>query len=391
MTRKLLFILLIVCLLLPVVALPVLGAQDQQSMSWALLTYTYDPDAEGQTPQSGKISYRDGGRSYLHRYSTISWDHENAILTLDGTLCEGESVYIKEAGIYELTVTSTATGDSLTYQIVMLPVIKVGEQYFDFDEKTEKFYADPFLCFPAIECENVADMLLDEGRDIAIKDFQSGMQVTHFGSHVLKLSGNGKEWRAEFEVSACSVQTLYNEEAGESGMLISVGDFPGALTVLLDGATPIGEGGQVWLTKMGQHVLDVELDGKKLEASALPSEKELCLQMAILLPSSEIKEPFILNFSRWGATFYVDGELIEGDYRIASAGEHVFVAKDENGNVIENAFLVKMDRMDAGTSYTEMTITFNNRHHLYALLLAVPALALIAAAVYFFLQRRRIV
>ncbi len=381
-----------VCLLLPVLGLPVWGAQDAQDVSWAVLSYTYDAESEEVPGESGKLSLREGGVCYLHRYSTITWDVEHALLAVDGVPCEGESVYVKQAGRYELTVTNKETGDTICYVVEMLPVIKAGEEYFVFDEALGKFQAPTFLYYPVIECENVSNIVLDEGTQYADKKFASGTQVARFGKHSLRIVSQSREWRGDFLISACTAATRpAKEQGGKNYLEICVGSFPGELSVTLDGSTPLAAGEVYELTQMGQHTLSATLNGKEIPTVALPSAGALCLQMSILLPTNEITEPIVLHFSRWDACFYVDGELIDGDYRIASAGEHVFVATDASGKRIENAFLVKTESMDAGTSHTELTVTFYNRHHLYATLVALPVLALIGVAVCFFLKRRGIV
>ena len=392
MKVKIFLFLLTVCLLVPVLALPAFGAQDAQDKGWAVVSYTYDPDVQDQPGESGKLSYRADGVFYLHRYSTLTWDTQNAFLRVDGVLCEGESLYIKQAGSYDLTVTNKTTGESLSYKVEMLPVIKAGEQYLTFDESQGKFESEAILNFPALVCDNVSVVVLDEGTMHADKNFVSGTQITRFGKHTMRLVSKSREWRAEFVIAACTAAVRPAKvEDGKNYLEIRVGEFPGELSVTLDGVTPLAQGQVYELTKMGQHTLTATLDGEQIPAAALPNKGALCLQMSILLPESEITEPFVLHFSHWDATFLVDGKRVEGDYRIASAGEHVFVALDESGNPIENAFLVRAESMDPGISHTELTITFYNHHHLYAVLVAIPALALIGVAVCFFVKRRGIV
>lgn len=402
MKQRFCLIMALLLLLLCVFAMPVWGAQAAQDMSWAVLTYTYDPDFQGVEPPSGKLSVNNGETNYLHRCSTIVWDRENAILTINDVVCEGEVVYLNQAGNYELTVTHVDTGEEISYAVELLPVVKatfplddggVEEHYFTFNTETKKFDSLTFLQYPTIVCTNANPKITVDNN---VKDAEtvilSGDTVERFGSHTLRFACNGRAWMAYYTVSACTTQTVFDEQLGKNCLEILVGEFPGELSVTLDGHTPLNEGSTHRLSAMGQHTITATLDGRKItETGALPTGNGLCLQMAILLPSDEITEPFVLNTSRWDAFFYVDGKLIEGDYRIDSAGEHVIIAADQNGERIENAFLVKRSRTDVGTTLTELKITFHNRHHLYAFLLALPALAIAAAAVYFFLQRRRIV
>lgn len=400
MKRKLCFVLALLCLLPCVLLLPALGAQDA---AWGVLTYTYDPDTEGQIPQSGKLSVLGNGeQNYLHRPSTITWDAENALLFVDGEQHEGGSAYLSQAGRYELSVTNKDTGESFSYAVEILPVVKallstgedvVEEYYFEFDKETKKFAPATFMQYPVIVCTNAsAKITVDDGVKDAEMVVYSGDEITRLGSHTLRFTSNAMAWNAPYCVSACTAQTVFDEALGKNCLELKVGNFPGELSVLLDDELLLPPGSVHRISRMGQHTLSATLDGRVIdESGALPGQNGLCLQMALLLPSDEIKQPFVLDFSRWDACFYVDGERIEGDYRIESAGEHVFVAKDEHGNTIKNAFLVKRDYREAGTPYTELAISFNNHHHLYAFLMLIPVLALIGVAVYFFLQRRRIV
>lgn len=390
MKQKICLIALLAVLVTLLLAMPVWAAQEAEDVSWAVLTYTYDPDAQGLEAKSGMISFTKGKETRLERLSTITWDEERALLFVDGEPCTGGSVRIERAGAYELTVMNKNSGKKLSCSVTMLPVITADGEYFSIDPQTGVFYDHTFTRYPVIECLNVERMRLDYGKVGGNSNFQSGTQVAQFGRHKLELISKGQSTSVDFYVKICTVQKIFDEERGKNCLLLNVGVFPGEVSVLLDGMTPLTPGTHT-VTKMGQHRIDAVVDGRKLDSDALPTARMLGLQMNVTLDTAEIKEPVTILFSQWDAVFYVDGKRIEGDYRVASAGEHVFVAKDAEGNQIMDAFFVQPTEQEAGEGAAEMVVTFRNPHHLYALLLVAPALAMIGAMVYFFLKRRKIV
>ena len=390
MKKKICLVTLLVLLLALAVAIPVLAAQEAEDVSWAVLTYTYDPDTEGMTPQSGKISFTKGKETKLERLSTVTWDAERAILFLDGVPCEGGSVRIEQAGPYELTVMKKDDGKKMSCSLTMLPVIKADDEYFAIDPQTGVFYDHTFTRYPVIECLNVERMRLNFGKLGGQPNFQTGTRVTEFGRHTLELISKGQSISVDFYVKICTAKKTFDEALGKNCLVLNVGTFPGEVSVLLDGVTPLSPGTYT-ITKVGQHTIHATVDGKVLEGNALPTARNLGLQMIVTLEDAEIDEPITILFSQWDAIFYVDGKRIEGDYRVAGAGDHVFTATDAAGNQITDAFYIQPSQDAAGEAGAEMVVTFRNPHHLYALLLIVPALAMIGAMVYFFLKRRNIV
>ena len=392
MKRKLCLVIALAMLLGLLAVLPVMAAQGATDLSWASLTYTYDPDTEGGAQKSGLISFTAGNETYLERYSTITWTEATTMLYVNGELQVGGAIRLEKAGRYALAVVNGTTGERNECTVVMLPVIKADDEYVSFSSELKEFNEHSFTRYPVITCENVDQIDLDKGMSTAVNNFQSGTQITTMGRHTMKIVSRSTAFNVTFNVAVCTAQKMYDEALGVHCLAITVGEFNGEVSALLDGTTPLAPGVHK-ITAPGQHRVTAMCNGENVVAlNAFPTVDALNLQVELLLPTGkELEEPVTFLFSRWDATFYVDGELIEGDYRLTDAGEHVFVAKDKDGNVIENVFLLRMAAEDVGTTYTELTLNFNNPHHLYVIFLIIPAVLMIAAAVFFFLQRRRIV
>lgn len=390
MKKKLCLATLLLFLLVLAFAIPTVAAQQAEDVSWANLTYTYDPDGEGQTPQSGSVSFTKGKETRLERLSTITWNHTAAVLFVDGVECEGGSVRIERAGQYDVVVMNKNNGKKMSCSLTMLPVIKADNEYFTIDPATGVFYDHTFTRFPIIECLNVERMRLDFGKVGGNSNFQSGTQVTEFGRHTLEVISKGQSISVDFYIKICSVKKSFDEALGKNCLVLTVGSFPGEVSVLLDGVTPLSPGMHT-ITQMGEHTIHATVDGVVLDGNALPNARAMALQMNVALDASEVDEPIVILFSQWDAVFYVDGKRIEGDYRVASAGDHVFVAMDADGNQIMDAFYLQPTTDAAGESGAQMIVTFRNPHHLYALILGGVALVMIAGLVYFFLRRRKIV
>ena len=226
MKQKICLVMALAFLFLCAAALPVWGAQAAQDMSWAVLSYTYDPDYPAQEPPSGKLSVNNGETNYLHRCSTIVWDTQNAILSINGAVCEDDVAYLDKAGPYELTVTHVDTGEEISYEVELLPVVKavfplddgtLEEQFFTFNTETKKFNSLTFLQYPTIVCTNAnAKITVDDGVKDAETVVLSGDRIDRLGSHTLRFSSNGRAWFAPYCVSACTAQTIFDEASGKS-------------------------------------------------------------------------------------------------------------------------------------------------------------------------------
>ncbi|MBE6630280.1 MAG: hypothetical protein E7624_05455 [Ruminococcaceae bacterium] len=395
--KKIICLWMSLCVLLSLAAiLPAAAAPAQESTMWATVSYRYDPVDENDVPESVLVSLAAAGASsqpktYLQRAATVTWQADEANLKVNGVLQEGVSIHLEKAGKYDITVIHKETGEYWLGTLIVLPVIKLGETTVGFDNDLAKFQDLICTYYPVVECLNVDSMALDEGMASYDKNFQSGTTITQMGRHTLKMVSNNQVYSLTFYVSACTAQKVYDTESGLHTLELTVGEFPEQPDVILDGDKNLGPGVHR-VTAVGQHTLTAALNGTPITAmGALPDAQTLNLQVVVVLPKTTVDEPVSLRLSVWDADFYVDGEKIEGDYRLEKSGEHEFVVKDANGNVVENAFLLRVSEADEGTTYTTLTLRFDNPHNTYVIFFIIVAVLLIAAAVFFFLQRRRIV
>jgi hypothetical protein len=388
MKRKICLGIALLLLLLPMAVFPVQAAST--NVDWATVNYVYDLDNPGEQAKGGVLSFAKGTKNYLKRYTTLTWNPEAAELRMDGNLHAEGALRVEKAGEYNITLTNKSNGETTSCTVVMLPVVKLGNVYIDSNVSGELLYTAVNF-FPVVECLNVDKMALDIGTDSADKDFTSGKTVDKLGRHTLKLTSNGYVTTVVFDVSLCIAEKVFDEELGKQILVLSVGDFGDTLSVTLDGTKPLATGTHK-ITALGQHRLSATLNGTPVTSIyAFPSAQQMTLQVQLVIPDTTLKEPMTIPFSRWDAVFYVDGKRIEGDYRVAKGGKHVFQAFDKDGNQIENAFILFESSLSQGEVYTEMMLTFRNPHHIYVIFLILPAVLLIAAAIFFFLRRRRIV
>ena len=361
-------------LLLGVVA--VLPASAAEDISWATLNYTCVSPFSA-SPETGLI--RNGIQ--LAGSTVITAGSEGVVLMLDGVAQAGNTVTLEKAGRYNLKIAKEGKlTEAYDYEVVILPAVNVYEGQI-------------FTSYPTIVCENVEGMVLNKGKDGWIRDFQSGSTVTHLGAQTLEFQGTNCTFSMTFAVMVCTVERGYDEALGLEGMTIRVGEFEGqTLDVRFDGATVLAPGSVTFVTAVGQHTLDVQMNGEKIaNLSALPNSADLNLKIDITLPNQTIKQPSVLRFSAWDANVYVNGKLVEEDYRVEKSGEHVIEVRDASGNLVPDAFCVRTSADDAGVVSSRVTIVFDNPHDLYAVLLALPALALVGVAVYFSVRRKQIV
>ena len=394
--KKIICLCALFCLLLGLAAPLCVSAAPAQESFWATATYTYDPVDENDTPQSKVISLasldsQKQPTTYLERASTIGWNADLADCRINGVLQEGESVRLDKAGRYDIKLTHKETSEAWVGILTVMPVIKVGEEFMRCDPSTGVFYDHFFTSYPVLECTNVDKMSIDKGTTNYDDNFQSGTLITQMGRHSLKIVSNNQVFNFTFYVSACTAQKVYDEALGMHTLRLTVGEFPDDVKVTLDGKSELAPGVHT-ITAVGQHSVSATVNGTQINAiGAVPASQELNLQVLVVLPKTEVEEPIVLRLSIWDATFYVNGEKIEGDYRLESHGEHKLVAKDADGKVIENAFLFRISEADEGVSYTALTLHFDNPHYTYVIFFIIVAVLLIAAAVFFFLQRKRIV
>ena len=396
MKRKICLGLSMLLLLLPLTVFFVQGETTDASQ-WAVINYAYDPDVEGEAPKTGTVSFAKNAKNYLRRYTTLTWDPQTLEVqvayksgTVQPLLGQG-ACRITKAGEYVITV-KNASGESASCILTMLPVVKVGGNYLSSNANSGEFWNVSFNYFPVVECENVDRMELDTklGGENVNDKFMSGMLVDSFGRHSLTFISAGYAVTAYFDVFVCLAEKTMDEELGKYTLVLSVGDFGADTSVYLDNSAVPLTPGQHKITGVGQHTLTAKQYGMPLK-NATPAPQALNMQVQILMDDLVVEEPTVLPLSRWDAVFYADGRRIEGDYRVASSGKTVLTAYDQNGKQIENAFVVQKSATEAGTVYTELELTFENPHRIYAIILIVPALAMIVAAGVFCLRRRRIV
>ena len=397
MKRKVCFILAMLLLLLPAALLAVQATEDTPG-EWAIVNYTYDPDVEGEEGKSDVLSFKKDvhgkdAKNYLSRYTTLSWDASAVEVYLNNTLCTGGTYYLWKAGEYTVRVKDLASGESVSSNVTMLPVVKMDDQYLSANITTGQFWRTEVNFYPTLICENVDRIEVD------MSDFTSGENMATFlqardkavfGEHTLKFVSGVYSTSVYFDIHACTVENGVDEETGKNCLILSVGDFGEDFTVYLDGVETLTPGVH-HVTGVGQHTITAK-QGNRSVSNVSPAPRQLNLQVKLWWETLTLNEPKEINLAPWDATFYVDGELIEGPvYRFEHGGEHVLTAYNKYGEQIQNAFLVQEVGAQTGDVYTELVVKYNNANEIYAIVMIVPAVAMAAAVIFFFVRRRRIV
>lgn len=397
MKRKVCLILAMLLLLLPA-ALLVVQASEDTTGEWAIVNYTCDPDVEGEEGKSGALSFRKDAngkdaKNYLTRYATLSWDASVVAVYLNNVQCEQGTYYLWKAGEYTLRVEKLDGGESVTCNVTMLPVVKMNDQYLSASATTGQFWRTALNFYPTLVCENVDRIEVD------MSDFTSGENMATFlqqrdravfGEHKLKFVSGSYSTSFYLDIRVCTVENGVDEETGKYCLILSVGDFGEDFTVYLDGVETLTPGVHN-ITGVGQHTITAK-QGNKSVSNVSPAPRELNLQVKLWWDTLVLNEPKEIDLSVWDATFYVDGELIEGPtYRFEHGGEHVVTAYNKYGEQIQKAFLVQEVGAQTGDEYTELVVKYNNANEIYAIVMIVPAVAMAAAVVFFFVRRRRIV
>lgn len=407
MKRKVCLALGLLLLLMPLAIFSV-QATGADTAEWAVVNYLYDPDVEGEEPTGGVLSFGKDVKNYLRRYNTLSWNAQVLEVTVTAiskksaaptiTVSEGiGTCYIFWAGEYTVTAKNVATGESVSCNVTMMPVVQMSGEYLAFNNATGKFWRATYNFHPVLICDNVDRMELDMSDILSgtrFDQFLADREKPLFGEHLLKFSCGSYATTVYVDVFACLAQKVFDEELGKNCLLLSVGDFGEGFSVFLDGAPDPLTPGVHKITAVGQHTITAKqtVNGVKQSVSRVsPAPKDLNLQVQLILAGLELEEPITLQLSKWDAVFYVNGSRINGDYRVARSGKNAITAYDQNGNLIEGAFLVKSVGSDEGTQYTELVLDFDNPHFILGIIMIFPAVLMIAAAVFFFLRRRRIV
>ncbi len=374
--RILLIITAVLALLATLTVITVCAAGEDYS--WATLEYAYVPLEDGGAVETGRLQ----DAMYLERAVDITFNPDVVEFKLDGTVIETSPVHLEEAGRYRISLTNKATAAKYDYNVSLKPVINITE-------------GQVFTSYPTLLCSNATKFCLDEGKATWNDSIVSGDVINSIGQHELRVYGhNGQIFVINFYVKVCTAERVFDANSGKEALKLTVGSFEDIpdLAVYLDGSTTALPTGESFVTGVGQHSISATINGATVSnLHALPSQAELRIQLDLIIPSGPSKTPFYFQFSQWDAEFWVDGKPVKGDYRVAKHGEHVIVAKDANGNVIENAFLVRASEAHEPIATTEMHVEFDNPHNVYVIFVIIPAIALIAVAGWFFLQRRRIV
>ena len=369
-----------------------------EAQSWAVLSYIHEGMSEGQRVVPDQ------------RYTkptTITCNANVSYMLLDDGEDQLDSISLQKAGRYKIEVVNKETHNTAAYTVYVLPMLNFED-------------GQTFISYPTVECANeVVSMRLDAGMQNS-RYITSGDVVTGLGKHDLHIEGvNGETWDYKFYVKACSAEQIFNEERGLFGVFLQVGAYEDlAIEVRVDGGSEALKNGESkFISTLGQHTINVTVDGSaisKTDFNSKPTAEELKVQVDLTLPAEsarenaqtagfELDKPLTLKLSYYNADFYLLSDWdedaqkyqkekkIKGDYRVATSGDHVLVAKDAEGNEIESAFFVREAESNGGVAKTRLTLTYSNPHDLWALLVAVPAGVLIVLAAWFLLRRRKIV
>lgn len=366
-----LFVLLSVC----VAPLPV---NAEGEADWMKITYTLEPKEEGEAPVTGNVM----ADAEIPGNCTLHWNSDLTRLMVDGRVVE-EGFRPVEAGEYELRAMNQANPlQFMIYEIRVLPDINLVD-------------GQVFTSYPEIICTNALRM--EHSKGAGSVEFQSGDSVKELGSHLLTVFGKGKhnsnvKFEYRFHVKACHAERVFDEASGKEALNIIVGSFDDMeILATLDGTRVLCAGSNIE-TKVGQHTLDILVNGEKLTSSQRrPNEESLFLRVELYVDAQESKEPFYFDLSRWDADILLDGKVIKGDLRVGKNGTHTLSVRGADGKVMASALSVTIGEAKKPTVMTELQLTFRNPHILYAIIVAVPAVILLVGAGYFLVGRRRVV
>lgn len=367
-----LFVLLSVCVL----PLPINAEGENE---WKKLTYTLDPQNEGEEPVTGTLM----AENEISGNCTIHWDAAVTKVMLDDHEIEGD-YRLETAGEYELKAFNRAKpAQVIVYKVKVLPDINLVN-------------GQVFTSYPTIVCTNALSMEYTRNSGFGT-DFESGSSIRELGSHLLTVYGRGKNgsrvnFDYRFYVKACHVERVFDEASGKEALNVIVGTFDDkTIEATLDGTRVLAEGSNIE-TKVGQHTLDILVNGEPLTSNqAKPGTESLMLRVELYVDAQESKDPFRFELSRWDADILLDGKVTKEDVRVGKHGSHTIAVRAADGQLIENGLSVTVGEEGTPTPMTELRFTFRNPHILYGIIAAVPAVLLLLAAGYFLVARRRIV
>ena len=378
--KRLFSILCVLIVLLSVCVIP-LPVSAEDNNAWKKLTYTLHPKKGEEEPVSGVVE-KD---AEIPGNCTIHWDPALTDLMVDGRLVAEQEFRIDEAGEYELRAIDKAnpTSHFMVYKIRVLPDINLVN-------------GQVFTSYPTIVCTNASSMKYMKGTGFG-EDFVSGGTIREFGSHLITVNGRGKNnsvvpFEYRFYVKACHAERVFDQASGKEALNIIVGSFDDkTIEATLDGTRVLAQGSNIE-TKVGQHTLDILVNGEPLTSpQSRPGSNSLMLRVDVYVDAQESKDPYYFDFSRWDADVLLDGRVVKDVVRIGKHGKHTLAVLGADGQVMEGGLNVTIGEQGKPQAMTELSLTFLNPHILYAIIVAVPAAILLAAAGYFLVVRRRIV
>ena len=376
MKRQFLRVLALALLLLTCAALLPVSAAEHD---WKKITYTLAPTAEGAAPVTGDLTTK----AQIPGSCTLSFDSSKTYLTVNGQPVES-GVLLETAGVYKVGLENLANrNQKLSYEVTVLPDINVANEQV-------------FTTYPVITCSNAVKIEHQRNLDLA-KPFEAGTQLRELGRHTLIVYGKDPagyqiKFPYVFYIKACDAVRVKDTATGKEAIDVIVGTFDDmTVEATVDGDRALVPGSNI-ITEVGQHTLSVKLNGAVLnQPHTLPDTEEMALRIELYLDSLDSKEPYYLDLSGWDVQILMDGKPVSGMVEMNRHGTHVLTAQDKDGKPVEGAFLVQIGQDGVPTPMTNLKLTFHNPHLIYAIFVAVPALALLVLACYFFLARRRIV
>ena len=404
--KRLLSVLMLVCLLLSFPVLIPVGAEESESVGvpdWAVVKYR--PAVEEGAEPLKPTALDPAQRLTVSDRVEILFER-GSIVKLNGKEIPSGTV-IEKAGRYSIEVLEgdkpALLAQSVSYMVEILPnsVFVANSQ-----NGVSLVNGAVFQYYPVLLCENAHKIEISHGTKTV--EYASGHPwpadfANQFGEFTVEIKGveataNGGGYtslkRYTFSIYPCTASKSFDEQLGLYALKISVGNFED-LEVRLDGTEVLTPNEVKVVTAVGEHYLDVYINGEKLSqdsysVNGIPYGDKLALRITMELDATSWEYPREWDFSRWDATVLMDGAPVSGCFLVVSHGEHVFTVVDADGNAVQNCFSVKVGEADAVVS-DSFTFTFDNPHYTYIYFILIPAAVLLIAAIFFLILRRTIV
>ena len=406
--KRRLSILMMLCLLLSCLLPMAASAQSdaEETPAWAALSYR-SLTGEGEEP-AAEVPMTPTQRAQITDSVEILFDTELSVVELTYQTQPVDPGYtITKAGTYTFKVFEKVNyipgGNNknyVNYTVEYAPnvIVKNGE------EETRLAGGAVYQYHPTLICDNAVK--IEVRQNVNKIEYASGAawptadKFPQFGEFAIDIYGynnsNGSSVIKTyvFKIYPCVASQDFDWETGQHTLKITTGKFEG-VSYLLDGKETLADNTTKTVTAVGEHTLDILLNGERVDPSlyryyGMPTAEDLALRIVLELDTDVWDMPRTLNFSRWNANIELNGEPVSGDILIDSHGEHVLRVVDDEGNEIENCFLISVGGSEA-TVESELTVTFDNPHYVYVIFIIVPAALLLAAAVGFLILRRKIV